>query len=98
MFWAYIEKWTRWVPLIQGIRIESKTILDLVLSNIPHSVTNITAITEISRQKAEQRKIYKYNQTDWDKVGKAVVDLRTRYFERDPNDITVENRKKSTDL
>ena len=85
-------------------RLESGKVLDLLLSNTPHAVSDVQSLPgmsdhnivkasfdyKIPRQKMNQRKIYKYNKANWDNVREATLKLLSAYFDRNPDQFTVD--------
>ena len=82
----------------------SGKILDIMLTNRPDTVVDVSVFPGISdhnviigtfnlitsRTRKPQRKILKFNQTDWTEVRKAAADVTTAYMARQPNNHTVQ--------
>ena len=82
----------------------SGKILDLMLTNRPDTVVDVSVYPGMSdhnviigtfnlitsRTRKPQRKILKFNQTDWTEVRKAAADVTTAYMARQPNNHTVQ--------
>lgn len=84
-------------------RPASQNTLDLMLTNNPGSVIDVTSQPGMSdhnvvlanfklatgRNRRPQRRIYQYKKADWDQVREAAEQLTTEYFARDPDKYSV---------
>ena len=85
-------------------REESQKILDLILTNRPDTISDTKSVPGMSdhnvvlssfnlaakRVKIPQRKVYKYNKADWDKIRTCAKQLVTKYFDRNPEKHSVD--------